>query len=452
LKLEENQTMRVGWKNSLVAATIVCLLAGSPAGAQQGVKDNAKFFSADAVAKAEKQLDEIKSRFGTAVTIETLRFPDAERDRIKGMSEKDKGVFFKGLADKRMKELSLSSKDVLILISASPGWVQVKVGDEALASTMKGDIGARLQKRIQTELVAKRRDESVAQAVEMLSQHFATTGATKPSMGDRAKSAFDQVKKESTKAVSTVSKGAKDVVSNVKEGASKVSKEVKEDFAKTKEAVQGWNSSTMWVVGIVGVLVLFFALKGFFGGGKKVIVQQVPMPTNQYPQSQQGYAGGMQRPNPPQRPMYPPPGQGMGQPLNYGNQPPPPQQQGGGGGFMKGVVGGMLGGAAGAYIYDQMTRGGMGGQAHAGTPPNPTGAQAGDGNYGGGGDFGEDAPITSSGGDYGGGGDFGDDAGGDYGGGGDFGDDAGGDYGGGGDFGGDDAGGDFGGGGDFDDD
>lgn len=93
----------------------------------------------------------------------------------------------------------------------------------------------------------------------------------------------------------------------------------------------------------------------------------------------------------------------------------------GGGGFMRGLLGGMLGGAAGAWMYNSFFGGSN--SAYGGEDRSPRSTDDGGPAF-----TGRDTDYTSSSGDYGGGGDFG--GGGDSGGGGDFG--GGGDSGGGG--------------------
>ena len=169
--------------------------------------------------------------------------------------------------------------------------------------------------------------------------------------------------------------------------------------------------------------------------------------------------------------MVPPPPPGYGQPYGgqpYGGQPMGyPPQQAGGMGFMGSLMTGMLGAAAGNFMYDRFFRGGQshdygssaanagggyGGGSTGGSQGDPGTGYAGGGDYdqadtsapagtSGGADYDQDLTGGSGGGDFGGGGN----TGGDFGGGG--GDVGGGDFGGsGGDFGGG-GGGDFGGGG-----
>jgi hypothetical protein len=429
----------------VAAATAALLLLGAPAACAQSaagsaVKDDAKFFSAEAVAKVDKQLADLKQRTGVAIHVETTVLPTEEGKRVKGFANVDQSKFFADRATARRSELKLGPKDVLVSINTNPAWVQVSPGDEAKRSAFAGDFSKRIGDHFRSNL-KNNKDGALTGAVEMMAAKY--PGGAK-SMGEKARDVAGKV-----------GSAAKEGMSKAREGAAKfadkagdVMDDVKKDVAAGKKAVEGMNTSTKWILGIVVAIVALFALKGLFGGGKRreVVYQQAPQPPYMPPQPPpMGGAGqgmnqplgyGQSRPQYPQAPMPPQP-----PPQGYPQQPYPQQPQQQGGGFMKGMLGGMLGGAAGAYIYDQMRN--AGGQAHAGTPghsptPAPTGSD-----YGAGGDFG-----TDTGGDYGGGGDFGTDAGGDYGGGGDFGSDAGGDYGGGGDFG-SDAGGDFGGGGDF---
>ncbi|HQR08237.1 MAG TPA: hypothetical protein PLN21_15525 [Gemmatales bacterium] len=205
---------------------------------------------------------------------------------------------------------------------------------------------------------------------------------------------------------------------------------------------------TMIVIYIIGGLLGFWILIGLVRAFTRPRVQ--PGDYNAPPPPPGGYRGG----------MAPPPPPGYGQP--YGGQPMgyAPQQQAGGMGFMGSLMTGMLGAAAGNFMYDRFFRGGSHGGdygGYGGSSASTGGGYFGSGNttpsgdpgtgYAGGGDYDQaepSAPAGGGGGDYdqdmtGGGGDFG---GGDTGGGGDFG--GGSDFGGGG---GDFSGGDSGGGG-----
>lgn len=259
--------------------------------------------------------------------------------------------------------------------------------------------------------------------------------------------------------------------------ASKID-EVKDQAIRTMEQdvnIPIWKLVLYLGGGFLGLWVLFGILRALFGGGGKSPPSvrgpgrggpDVPQAFGQVP-PQGPPGGGWNQPGsgnlpqgssglpplPPQgpRPGYGgpggagyPPGQnpgnppygagpqpgGWNQPGAYpGNNPPygggyPPQQQGGGG-FMRSVLGGMLGGAAGGWIYDSMR--GSGGQTHWGgsvahgseTLPNAgrgsqqstTGGDFGTSTTGGGdwsasasgasttgGDFG--APQTGGGGDW----------------------------------------------------
>jgi len=433
---------------SAAAALVALALAGplAAADAKFGVKDDAKFFSQAAVERTTQRLGQMAKSYNVNFRIESVVLSDAEQAKA-GKTKDEQDKYVKSLATKRFSELGLGPQDGIILIVRKPSYVQAHFGTAATSSYFNEANGKKLASQIASDLTATKgggsRDGALDNALSTLNDGaFKMTAPPRPG----PKAAAPQA-------------GGGTTVDSVKKTSSEVVDNAKKDIAKGKDAVQGMSTSTLIILGVVVALVLLFALKGLFGGGSsRPAGGYAPPPPGNYGTPGSG-------------------GQGMNQPMNYGRPPAPPPQgypppggypqqgypqggqqppQGGGGGFMKGVLGGMLGGAAGAYMYEKMS----GPHAQGGTPTGggyAGGGGGGAGTTGGGdysatGDFG-DAPAASGGGDYGAGGDFGGDdaaSGGDYGAGGDFSNESGGgDYGAGGDFGGDSGGDDAGGGGDF---
>jgi hypothetical protein len=443
--------MKLNIERSAVAALVAFAVLSTPTWAadKYGVKDDAKFFTPAAVEKANQKLEELSKKYGANFRIETVVLPPDEKAKVDKLQKPEQGKHFQAWAKKRFNEYGIGERGGYILVVKSPGQVQAHIGDEVGAKFFGESNRKKLVDRMVADLSAakgKAADPALDNALAMFSEGASklspVSTAAKPSPTAATTSG---VKETAAKTAESVKNSTKDVIDNAKK-----------DAAKGKEAVQGMSTSTLIILGVVVALVLLFALKGLFGGGR-------PRPSTYTPPPPQGNYGGQGGG----------PGQGMNQPLGYGRpqSPPPPQgypqqgypqqgypqggypqqPQGGGGGFMKGMLGGMLGGAAGAYMYDKMS----GGHAHGGTPTGgsyPAGTPAsGGGDYGASGDFSETGPAAG-GGDYGASGDFGGDdaaSGGDYGASGDIAESSGGDYGASGDFGGEEPGGDYGASGDF---
>jgi uncharacterized protein len=85
------------------------------------VKDDGKFFSAEALEKANKKIRQIYTDFGCDVVVET--FPAVPADMEAKYKELPRDKFFLGWAEKRAKELGVQG--VYVLVCKDPGRVEV---------------------------------------------------------------------------------------------------------------------------------------------------------------------------------------------------------------------------------------------------------------------------------------------------------------------------------------
>jgi uncharacterized protein len=111
-------------------AAAVTLLAVAPAFAlTPQVKDDAHFFSAGAVDKADQVIQEIKDRYHKDLLIETVKTaPDERADKVKHMDRSERERFFADWARERARREGING--VYVLICKDPGHVQVEVGNE----------------------------------------------------------------------------------------------------------------------------------------------------------------------------------------------------------------------------------------------------------------------------------------------------------------------------------
>ncbi|MFO0880472.1 MAG: TPM domain-containing protein [Gemmataceae bacterium] len=363
--------------------------AGPPDGFR--IRDDGKFFSKEALEKAEAVISAIKKEFRQDLLIETFAgLPENLKSRY---NDKDKKAFFESWARERYNREGVSG--LSILLCKQPRYLQVEVGKETEKRAFTNANREQLFKVITDHFKQDEFDQGLLAGVSYVLETFGKT-----------------VGKAGPVPVGT--------------------KVTRTD--KTTEVAQAVHvmGPLGWICIGLAVLMVLWVVVGLFramtGGGQQA--------AGGYP-AQYGRGGpppGNYGPGGPPPGYIPPPG--YGQPAS------------GGGGFLKGMLGGMLGGAAGMWAYDQFFRGGSGPSMTPpaygggtsptyGAPDNSAGGGTG-GDWGGGG-----GSADTGGGDWGGGGSA-DTGGGDWGGGG-------GDTGGGGDWGGgggDSGGGDWGGGGD----
>lgn len=351
------------------------------------VRDEAGFFSPDAVRRANEVIQDIERDFKKDLLIETFPTVPADRaEEFKKLDSAGRKKFFSDWAIERARAAKVNG--VYIMLVKNPGHLQVEVGQEtrkkAFTTANREELEERMLKKLRE--AAKAPDE-----------------AAKKKIHDEALLDAVRYVYNTMKANGAGSKVEHPAAGNVGERSTHLPPANVPPHRPASPAGIGLGGILCWgllIVGIAWVVIgLIRAFTGGMGGGG-------------------GYGpGGMM-------------GGGMG----------------GGGGFMTGLLGGLFGAAAGSWLYDRFFRGdswgggGMGGSAYGSDAPAD---QPRDTDYSGsGGDFDGRDDGGGGGGDFGGGdaggggGDFGG-GGGDFGGGGgDFG-------GGGGDFGGGGGGGDF---------
>jgi uncharacterized protein len=461
---------------------------------RQAVKDYAGLFSAAAVQKANAMLQDLPRSPGKEVAIETFPTPPNPQ-KLEGMSAAQRSKYFKDWIKERAERNNLQG--VLVLITKQPGHLQIDVRGKTARDLIPAADYDKLQSELRSRLASHAFDQGLAGTVEFLSMKLgprklasSQTVSVPPAGAARVKAAEVLPGSKANAAVPAAPKAADatsakaDVNSPANQGKEAVAaagtppKKDSYDLNRVKEKAQEIGETRIetwkWVVGIiVGLLALFILtriLRALFGGRRQAPAAMAPAPRPTMPQVPPGYppatpgypASGPSYPAsaPPPRPAAPAPGYA---PVPQAAYPPaapqmPAQPTGGGGGFVKSVLGGAVGAAAGSLLYDKLH--GRGGAAPTGPAyPQPTtpyrqapqqpANTASDDAYNRGSDFdasGQSATAANDGGgdfdttppanaDLGGGGEFGTPQTADLGGGGDFGSEQTAESGGGGDFG-----------------
>ena len=111
---------------ALLGVLVGWLVGAAPASAAVAPKvdDQGKFFSAEAVEKANQKIREIYREFNKDLLIETV--PKIPSDLEAKYKEQGKSKFFVDWADKRAKDASVNG--IYVLLCREPPHLQVEVG------------------------------------------------------------------------------------------------------------------------------------------------------------------------------------------------------------------------------------------------------------------------------------------------------------------------------------
>jgi uncharacterized membrane protein YgcG len=365
----------------LIALLLLLAVAPRASAAANGVRDEAHFFSPDAISRAEQTIGQINQKYHKDVLVQSLS--QIPQDLQSQLQQEGKDRFFKDWAEQRAHQLGIDG--IYILITRTPGRVEVWLGNRTEHLFTNPD-RERLQATLLSAFREKQYDQGLDQAVQFIRQqmdaHAPARGGTSPT-------------------------GA---------AAAPPTNYPQTNYPAPPRSTSHWGFGGIACV-VIGVIILIMLIRAVVGrsmGGR---------PGGYYPpQGGPGY--------PPGGAGYPPAAGGYG----YGG--------GGGGGFGRGLLGGLLGGALGGYAGEKWAERGQQ-QGGSVPPPQQGGGDYSSGvdtsGTATGGDF-DSGSGSGGGGDFSGGGggaDFGGGGGGDAGssGGGDFGGGGGSDFGGGGDSG-----------------
>src|SRR5271166_4165761 len=155
------------------AVVVLCLgLTGRAAAVAPEIKDEAKYFSADAIKKANEIIREIAAKQGQDLLIETFATApgdEAEIEKIRKMSAEEKLDYFSKWAAKRVEAAVV--RGAYILVCKDPTFFKIELGKKA--QTVFDSRGvARLQKIILDRFKEKQFDEGLLAGVKYVQESF----------------------------------------------------------------------------------------------------------------------------------------------------------------------------------------------------------------------------------------------------------------------------------------
>jgi hypothetical protein len=135
------------------------------------VRDAGKFFSADAIKKANKEIREIAKNYDRDLLIETFAtIPGDQAERVKGMPREERAKFFRNWAADRADVAVVHG--VYILVCKEPAFVEIVITPRGRQGFDKASF-EKLRELLLNSFHEKRYDEGLQGAVDLVRERFA---------------------------------------------------------------------------------------------------------------------------------------------------------------------------------------------------------------------------------------------------------------------------------------
>jgi len=149
------------------------LCAGSARAVAPEIKDEAKFFSPDAVKKANEMIRQLARRTGFDLLIETLPAPPGEQaDKLENMSPADRNKFFSTLAKQRANEVAV--RGIYVLVTRTPPHLELAA--RKLPRQFTRQDFDKLRSTLIEAFRAKKYDDGLLNAVKMVQEKLTPAG------------------------------------------------------------------------------------------------------------------------------------------------------------------------------------------------------------------------------------------------------------------------------------
>jgi hypothetical protein len=162
---------RHNWVRIGVTLLAGLFLAGRSAAVAPEIKDEAKFFSPEAIKDANKQIRDIARKYEKDLFIETVAaVPSAEIDKVKAMAPAERRKFFANWATDRAEAAVVNG--IYVFVCKDPTFVQVVVTPKAqrdFNAAARDKLGELLVK----EFHDKHFDQGLKEAVRFVAEKLA---------------------------------------------------------------------------------------------------------------------------------------------------------------------------------------------------------------------------------------------------------------------------------------
>jgi uncharacterized membrane protein YgcG len=142
------------------------------------IRDGGKFFGADAIKKANKEIREIAKQYDRDLLIETVAtVPGDQAERLKAMSREDRAKFFRNWASDRADVAVVHG--AYILVCKEPAFLEIVITEKGRPAFDKQAF-EKLRDLLLTAFRDKRYDEGLQNAVAFVRERFAAAANKEP--------------------------------------------------------------------------------------------------------------------------------------------------------------------------------------------------------------------------------------------------------------------------------
>jgi hypothetical protein len=154
-----------------LAVAVALTLAGRAAAVAPQIKDDGKFFSADAVKKANDDIREISRKYDKDLLVETFAgVPEAQKEKVAAMSRAERSNFVRAWARERAQANVVHG--VYVLVCRSPAQLYVEVTPRGRAA-IDEEARKKLIETLATNFQEQKFDEGLQAAVKFVRDRFA---------------------------------------------------------------------------------------------------------------------------------------------------------------------------------------------------------------------------------------------------------------------------------------
>jgi hypothetical protein len=135
------------------------------------IKDDAKFFGADAVKKANKEIRELYRKYGRDFLVETFpAVPGEQSQRVKAMSQEDRDKFFLNWANDRAEAAVVNG--VYILVCKDPARIEIVINGKGRGAFDRSSFN-KLWELLLNDFRQKQFDAGLQAAIGFAEERFA---------------------------------------------------------------------------------------------------------------------------------------------------------------------------------------------------------------------------------------------------------------------------------------